>query len=588
MIRCPPAPKKTFPKRPQSPRQGRCDLAVSRAKRRLVFDDPVDGVTARDRDNVTPPAQIFLETENPPDAAPLSDLSPTGRIALDARARGESGEEDVVCACDPLERFLHCVEMMPTRADGRRYCPVCHKGRVRSLPNSADLGSPSSMSEDVCQHTSGSSETTLLSHVPNLTCDVNRFKGLKHPMLYRTDDDKGFWPVYVPRDDGICKAVCDTLDNMHSGSLAGRGAFGEVWRTKDGMHAAKKSKRLAEVMITVWLSGVVRSKAAELGSAGNNVHFNILPSIGCCVRHRVTTSVFFYSDMYHYQGWSPDGIASYRRAFFELAGGLRFLSFDCHVSHLDITPMNILVQTDPDFPYNIQKAVLCDYSLSEPHPPLSGKCVVVLQETMTAKVLPPSTFKLCESYHPAFRPIPLQRLVAANPQAVFPDGDTNRYCVAELCALANVAIFCLVRALDRRGVPKVMRIHEAMLFNAATAACNALEKGDMRAYAHSCLMILARQLSYAKLVLEEPSTSTVKKTCRFVDATFRQQWVEDFNASHVQSYQMMNRDMIRDNLTLVTLSTAGLQLIEALRVAVRVATENDLDVDPHTIFASDP
>lgn len=588
---CPPAPKKRRESSAASEDRIR-RVATSLAKRRLVFDDSGDAETACRSDNLTPPVSEDLEKDDSPVALPLADIpSPegvaTGSLGTDGLPEDCEGR-DTACACDPLDRLLHCVEMMPSRPSGGRYCPVCHKERIRPLPASGQLGTPDHGSAEFCTHTSGSSEGVLLPNIPGLTCDVSIFKNLKCPMLRHDADGQGFWPVYVPKSESMCQNVCDAIGMLGPGSLAGKGAFGEVWRTRDGLRAAKKSKRMAEVLTTVWLSGVVRAKAANRGSRGNNIHFGILTSIDCCLRHRVTTSVYMYSDMYHYQGWSVNGVASYKRAFFGLANGLRFLSFECRISHLDITPMNILMQINPDFPHDIENAVLCDYSLSEPHPELNGKCVVVFQETMTAKLLPDSTFKLCESYHPAFRPAPLQRLVATNPHGLFPDGDVGRYCTAELCALANVAIFCLVRALDSRGVSVVMRLHEGMLFGSASAACEALERGDMQKYSYECLMILAKQLAYARLVLEEPCTNAIKKTSRFVNLTFRKQWSTDFRSTYATAYQAMSKDMLVGNLRVMMLSDCGSQLIGALRDAMQIASEGDLNVDPCTIFRSSP
>lgn len=586
---CPPAPKKRRESIGASEDRRR-RVETSRAKRRLVFDNNVDAETAYRPDELTPPVSEDLEVEDSPAALPLTDIPSPEGVAAGSLGTDELPEDceehNIACACDPLDRLLHCVEMMPSKPSGGRYCPVCHKERVRPLPSSGQLGTPIHESTEFCTHTSGSSENVLLPNIPGLTCDVSFFKNLRCPMLRHGTECHGFLPVYVPKSETMCRDVCDAIGLMGPGALAGKGAFGEVWRTRDGLRAAKKSKRTAEVLTTVWLSGVVRARAASRGSLGNNIHFGILTSIDCCLRHRVTTSAYMFSDMYHYQGWSVNGVPSYKRAFFDLADGLRFLSLECHISHLDITPMNILIQINPDFSCDIESAVLCDYSLSEPHPKLNGKCVVVFQETMTAKLLPDSTFKLCESYHPAFRPAPLQRLVAANPHGVFPDGNTGRYCTAELCALANVAIFCLARALDSRGVSKVMRLHEGMLFESASAACEALERGDMQKYSHECLMILAKQLAYARLVLEEPCTNAIKKISRFVNLTFKKQWSDEFRSAYATTYQAMNKNMLASNLQVMMLSDCGAQLIGALRDAMQIASEGDLNVDPCTIFRS--
>lgn len=595
---CPPAPKKC---RSVSLSQDiDVRLSLSSVRRRLIFDDepevpllsipdsPASSIQPLKLDDVT--GQIAETVEEPDDrrADPavldiVAVVGVNGAVDETPRSPSDSDADSEPCLCDPLERSLFCVEMMATRRDGRRYCPVCNRDKTRTLA----IGSPGEHSGG-CEHTSGSmEETVLFTSIPGLHCDPKRFGNLRSPMLITEPRSPDFRVVYVPYDENVCRDVCETLDGPGTHVRIGRGAFGEVFQLPDRRTAAKRSTRVSEVHITAFVTGVIRARAqASAAIEGRSgVVMNLLASFACCLRHGITTARFVSGDLYHYEHWTPGEAANYHRVFCELGDAIRFLGLECHISHLDITPMNILVETDHFPPYHIERLILCDYSLSEPYPMYNGLCALVFQETRTVRLLPYSRYKLCESYHPAFRPIPLQKLVAANPQAVFPAGGNNRYCTAELCALANVVIFCLARAMDERGPATVRRLHENALFETASAACEAMESERATAYANACLVLMAKQLAYAQAVLgESVMEPAVEKAHRYVRDTFRSSWVEEFRVAHADSQRTMDVDRMAKNARRMRDNPAGSALLASAERALNIVLDRDLDVDPHTLF----
>lgn len=511
------------------------------------------------------------------------------------------------CTCNSVERFLHCYENMLPRvgirdrshrggsgatrrrreAPARRLCPVCHRTKVRRLPGSQELSCREpQLDAPWCEHTSGSVCGELLyTGIDGMVCDVSFFKQISAPMLHIHPDCPDFHAVYVPHMKDMCRRVCEVLPWLSSDRQIGRGAFGEVWLV-NRRHVAKKSKEVSEVVLTAWVSGVIRARAQSRGVHGEGVHMNLLTPTACCLRHHVTTGSYISMDLMRFDRWSLRGLRSYRNAFGELAEALKFLSLECRVSHFDITPMNILVVCGRNAGYEFDKLVLCDYSLTEPHPDLEDKCVVVFEETRTVKRLPASIFKLSECYHPAFRPIPLQRIVAANPFALFPNGSTQRYCVAELCALANVLLFCMVRFLDQRGMDKVKETHETGLFDASSNACVAMESGDLSMYARCCLEILARQLGYMHLVFGESAATVVDRTCWYVDMYCRRAWAFDFRNRYVNICRDMDRSCVLENVERVLADADGSKLMSTLREMMTIVSEADMSVDPMPLFAA--
>ncbi|AAK57140.1 T97 [Tupaiid betaherpesvirus 1] len=487
------------------------------------------------------------------------------------------------CTCTSLERALHCRELM-RRSSAHRYCPVCHHERLLSLPRTPGAESDGLRTPAApCSHTSGSNDQLIWTD-QDLYFQVSVFSGLTAPLLHETPATAGYLTVYVPRAERDCEEVCHSLESLGPERRVGRGAFGEIWLLRNGTQVAKKADRVAETVITTWISGMVRARAREPGSFGGSVFHQLLAATSCCLVHNLTVAAYFPLDLYHFKGWNVDGLASYRRAFTGLAEGIRFLNHECKVSHFDIAPTNILVVPSRTCPGVLEHAVLCDYSLSEPHSDFNRRCVVVFEQTKTARVLEDSRQRICECYHPAFRPVPLQRIVVINPHATFPVGARNRYSVAELCALGNVALFCLARLLDERGEDFVRYSCENALFRVAGSACRAMEADDLRSYSDRCLRILAHQLAYIHAVLGDMASGIVTRTQRYVQVQCDPIKMRGFQKAYAEAGRLMPVACYIKRSEEMMSTPDGVALLEQLQKVFAVSSVEDLDVDAHTLF----
>nr|CDI95432.1 GP97 [Caviid herpesvirus 2 str. CIDMTR] len=535
------------------------------------------------------PPRSLSRLEHP---GPLAQTS--GRAVAATRASRSS------CTCTPRERSLSCSEeMIISRAGRLRYCPICNRERrvMEQRPSaSAAEGSPydnldPAWTDDrFCQHASLSTDTMLISHIPGLECDLRIFDQLREPCLKHYMGSEGYLTVYVPKREDFCDAVCRRVDRSVADARLGIGAFGEVWPVPGTDNVVKISKRVTESIIGVWVSGVIRAKSRQKDATttmGGRLIHGFLAAMGCCMYHKTTLYARMDVDMYRYDGWKLAGMESYRHAFSGLADALRFLNGTCHICHFDVSPMNCLIKVDPSAPYRIARAALCDYSLTEPHPMYNRRCAVVLQETKSVRMLPDSQYKLCECYHPAFRPIILQRTVCAEPDGYFPFEDWGQFCVAEICALGMVVCFCLMRTLDWRGVPTVRRVSESLLFQATPLACDAMEKQDLAGYSSACLAIMARQLAYVGAILGSRVSDTFERTKRFVKVQCGDVRYQEFTNVYEDAVRIISPFHVRDRLALASRQSAGRYLLGELVKVFSVSETEHLLCDPRTLFQAD-
>lgn len=529
------------------------DVRRDGVKRRLVFDGEGAGVAT--------------------EAEAVGRQVVDGLVALSVRERARGCVEPRVCVCTDSEKALMCRETLSGSSVSTGRCPACHRG----LAGQDTVG-------DGVGYTTYSDDEFIVTPYPGLRCKISVFSELSMPYLYESDDAGNYLVVYVPKSASFCDEYCEQIFGSGRPHLLGKGAFGEIWLSSDEKTALKAAgAKTYETVLTTWISGVVRAKAETSGGFAGSVYRGILAATGCCLKHNVTVSAALQSDMYKYMGWSVNGLDSYRRAFSELGDGLRFLSLRCGISHFDITPMNILVVPDATRRENIERAVLCDFSLSEPHPQYNGRCVVVFEETKTARMLSDSRYRLCDIYHPAFRPLVLQKLICADPCAVFPDGCASRYCVAELCALGNVAAFCLVRALDRRGVRNVQCSSENSLFRATARVCEALDAGNMDEYANACSILLTRQLAYAAALFDEEARGAADELAAFFRGVCDPA-SGDFRVIYAKSRYEVTGAYLEEGLRCATLSESGRYLLDNIKRTCLATRSEDLDADPSEIF----
>ncbi|AAM00735.1 tegument serine/threonine protein kinase [Panine betaherpesvirus 2] len=435
-------------------------------------------------------------------------------------------------------------------------------------------------------HCTCSNEHVITTSIRGLTCDPRMFERLDHPELCEVS--LSYLLVYVPKDEDFCQKVCYAVDLSDESFRLGQGSFGEVWPL-DRQRVLKIARKHSETVLTVWMSGLIRTRAAgdeqqPPSLAGTGVYRGLLTATGCCLLHNVTVHRRFHTDLFHHDHWKLACVDSYRRAFCTLADAIKFLNHRCRVCHFDITPMNVLIDVNPRNPSEIVRAALCDYSLSEPYPDCNDRCVAVFQETGTARRIPNCSHRLRECYHPAFRPMPLQKLVVCNPHARFPVSGLRRFCMAELAALGNVLGFCLMRLLDRRGLDEVRLGSEALLFKHAGAACRALENGKLQQCADACLLIMGAQISYHACLLGEHGDSLLPHALRFVDNKVSSCRVRAFRRFYTECSHVMLHEYVRKNLERLLATADGLYLYNAFRRATTITCEEDLDADCRQMF----
>ncbi|AAF99187.1 pR97 [rat cytomegalovirus strain Maastricht] len=576
------------PRKPPRKRSAVEDGAVSpKVRRRLVFDnenEPGDEVAERAAGG-TGDGDDCLQVP------PLSSCSSSD---------GSAVTQILSCGCTPESRHLLCCELVSLEGSvSVARCPLCYDGESDS---SGDGGSrpvstpPLSASPrrrpPLCPRkrstTTSSDEHVIVSPFVGLKCHMSTFDGLRGPTL-REAGTSGYLPVYAPHDDLFCISNCRRRNPADGAVVIGKGSFGQVWRLGDGRTALKVGKdTLDEALLTLWVSGVVRGRALDAGFAGevnDSVYCNILTATGSCLRHNVVAFPALDSDLYNYRGWDFSGLSSYRRAFTGLADGIRFLNLQCGVAHFDVTPMNILVQVDPEDGRRLRRAVLCDYSLAQYNGPHDDRCVVVFQQTRTVRALQSSTYYLTDLYHPAFKPLPLQKLSCVEPRARFPHPSARRFCVTDLCALGSVVAFCLVRVLDDRGLPKVRATTENALFAVARKTCEALGRHDEDAVANWSSLLLTRQLAYAVSLLGvDEAREAVADLCHFFAANADHEAVDRFRCIYKRARQEISGSYVVRLLKEALATEDGRYLLENVRATCLLVRLEDLDVGPFSLF----
>lgn len=437
---------------------------------------------------------------------------------------------------------------------------------------------------------SWSDEQVIVSPFPGLKCYVTTFDNIREPELLETGS-ACYLPVYVPYSANFCDAYCRRRCEAGA-ALVGKGSFGQVWKlpgeTRVALKAAGDSHD--ETVLTVWISGVVRSRARDAGFAGDlgeSVYCNILTATGSCLKHNLVAFAALERDLYNYRGWHVKGLASYRRAFAGLGDGLRFLNLHCGIAHFDVTPMNILVRFDRANEWLLERAVICDFSLSQFHGEKNedGRCVVVFEETKTVRALQRSTYYLTDLYHPAFKPLPLQKLCSLSPRMQFPNPTAQRLCVADLCALGNVVAFCLVRVFDERGQPKVRITSEDALFGIARKTCDALSRHDIHEVANYCSLLITRQLAYAATIVGASGVEdAVRSLCAFFVKASDEEAPERFKSVYKKARREIDGSYMVRLLEAAADTEDGRYLIENVRATCLTVDLEGFDVDPHTLF----
>lgn len=408
--------------------------------------------------------------------------------------------------------------------------------------------------------------------------------------MLREEEGSGYLPVYAPYDDLFCISNCCRRNVADGAVLIGKGSFGQVWKLGDGRTALKVGKdTLDEALLTIWVSGVVRARALKAGVVGevrDSVYCNILTATGSCLRHNVVAFPVFDRDLYNFRGWDFSALPSYRRAFTGLAAGLRFLNLQCGVAHFDVTPMNVLVEVDPDDGRRLRRAVICDYSLAQYNGPHDDRCMVVFQQTRTVRALQSSTYYLTDLYHPAFKPLVLQKLSAIDPRGRFPRPTVRRFCVADLCALGGVVAFCLIRVLDDRGLGKIRATTENALFDIARKTCEALGRHDEDAVANWSSLLLTRQLAYAVSLLGvDEARDAVEHLCQFFATNADREAVDRFRCIYKRARHEINGSYALRLLKEALVTEDGRYLIENVRATCLSVRSEDLDVDPFSLFS---
>ncbi|AEV80451.1 tegument serine/threonine protein kinase [Cercopithecine betaherpesvirus 5] len=431
-------------------------------------------------------------------------------------------------------------------------------------------------------HCTCSNEQVIATSIRGLVCDASLFSRITQPEL--CEMAVTYLLVYVPKDEQFCQRVCYAVDMSDPHKRIGCGSFGEVWPL-DRHRVVKIARKHSETILSAYMSGLIRTRAGPCAEEMSGVYRGLLTATGCCLMHNITLHARFHTDLFHYEDWDLTSTVSYGRAFRHLADGVKFLNHTCKVCHFDISPMNVLINVNPHYPSEILHAVLCDYSLSEPHPICNDRCVVVFQETGTARRIPNCAHRVRECYHPAFRPLPLQKLMICNPHARFPDNHTQRrFCMIELAALGNVLAFCLVRLLDRRGIRDVQASIEALLFKHAATACRALENNRLTACSDACMLIMAAQLAYHAGLLGDEGLSIVNRTVTFVEAKMSSCRARAFRRYYHECLGSLPHDYVRKNLERLLTVPDGVYLYNSFRRSANISTEEDLDGDCRQLF----
>lgn len=583
------APRKPRRKRPAV--DGR--VVSPKVRRKLVF-----GTEAEENGGEVGDEKEEREEDDDDDGLlvpSLSSCSSSGGSSVDTQI--------LSCGCTPESRHLLCCELVSLEGSvSVARCPLCYDGDADSSddgerPGSVPTPPRSPAAASLCASppcprkrnaTTSSDEHIIISPFVGLKCHMSTFENLKGPML-RESGGSGYLPVYAPYDDLYCASNCCRRNATDGAVLIGKGSFGQVWRLGDGRTALKVGKEtLDEALLTIWVSGVVRARALDagfVGEVGDSVYCNILTATGSCLRHNVVSFPAFDRDLYNFRGWSFSALSSYRRAFTGLADALRFLNLQCGIAHFDVTPMNILAEIDPDDERRLRRAVICDYSLAQYNGPHDDRCVVVFQQTRTVRALQGSTYHLTDLYHPAFKPLVLQKLASIEPRSRFPQPSVRRFCVADLCALGSVVAFCLVRVLDDRGLCTVRATTENALFIIARKTCEALGRHDEDAVANWSSLLLTRQLAYVVSLLGvDEARDAVEHLCQFFAVNADNEVVDRFRRIYKRARQEINGSYVLRLLKEALATEDGRYLIENIRATCLSVRSEDLDVDPFSLF----
>nr|WEG68819.1 tegument serine/threonine protein kinase [Mastomys natalensis cytomegalovirus 1] len=486
------------------------------------------------------------------------------------------------CDCTPESKHLVSCELVPVNNSiSVAKCQLC-----TSIDDPDECVPEQIVSTQ--SYSSWSDDDVIVSPFPELKCYVATFANMKGPVLLEDEDDM-YLPVYAPYRDTFCQTRCTQRAEGSESVLLGKGSFGHVWKLPDKCTALKiAGDSTEETLLTVWISGVIRTKARAagfVGELGDSVYRNILIATGSCLQHNLVSFAAFQHDLYTYRGWDFRGLASYQRAFKGLADGYRFLNLHCGIGHFDVTPMNTLVNVDPDDSAQILQAVICDFSLSQFCNDKKQQCVVVFEETKTVRSLQKSTYYLTDLYHPAFKPLFLQKLCAINPRMQFPNPSRKRFCVSDLCALGNVLVFCLARVFDERGQVKVRATSEDALFSVARKACEALGKHDIDSTANYCSLLITRQLAYAVSVLGTDSAQdAITRLCTFFVKNTDEEAPERFRNVYKKARCEIDGSYMIRFIQAALQTPHGRYLIENVRATCLAVDSEELDIDPFSIF----
>ncbi|AKI29753.1 tegument serine/threonine protein kinase [Mandrillus leucophaeus cytomegalovirus] len=571
-------------------------LRRSRASNRRAWMRQAAAVAAESQAAlVSSTSAVTQDTAAQSQKTTVSPPSPPTPLASRGRAGSRKSSADVICNEQQLqcrEEALHWSFEYETpelrgggvqgRAPLRSSATTPHE-EYDDYPACSQTSEASVNDDHEAVHCTCSNDQVITTSIRGLVCDASFFARITQPEL--CEMAVTYLLVYVPKDQHFCQRVCYAVDMSDPQKRIGCGSFGEVWPL-DRHNVVKIARKHNETILSAYMSGLIRTRAGPLAEENTGVYHGLMTATGCCLMHNITLYTRFHIDLFHYEDWDLTSVTSYRRAFHHLADGIKFLNHTCKVCHFDISPMNVLINVNPHYPSEILHAVLCDYSLSEPYPVCNDRCVVVFQETGTARRIPNCTHRVRECYHPAFRPLPLQKLMISNPHARFPDNSMlRRFCMAELAALGNVLGFCLVRLLDRRGIREVQGGPEMMLFKHASTACRALEHNRLTACSDACMLIMAAQLAYHACLLGNDGLSIVNRTVNFVESKLSSCRVRAFRRYYHECLGAVPHDYVRKNLERLLAVPDGVYLYTSFRRTANISSEEDLDGDCRQVFA---
>lgn len=473
---------------------------------------------------------------------------------------------DTECSCGSLTKLM-CTELLSSIEKKKGLCPGCNKYKRQ----------PRKRKHEVLK--SPIKEQFYMTHEnTNLICDSQLFSEIAAPFAFetKTPTDETFSVVYVPHSHMQCAQYC----NMEKkADIIGSGAYGKVYSMKN--LAIKKSDD-TETRIGAFVSGCVRTNAGADSRSFNCIYHNLLIPHVICFQHNTALIDLYDTDLYRFQNWNVKNIQNYYKIFCGLADGLRFLNLQCKISHLDVSLMNILLNYDEDV---IFSAVLTDYSLSEIHPKYNRSCAIAREYDKKIQLIQAGNNKLCDMYHPAYKPILAQKMIALNIYSSF-DNSSNpvRHCNFEFGALGYVILFCLVRMLDERGCYAAKVNYENRLFTAANAMCKLSPLENPKEYREACCKLLGEQIVLVGLILHKNVTDIYENVYDFLDNFVGVEMCQLFDSVYLDGSRQSVRHPIRKKYKFLMSHEYGQRLIKDLTDIFSVVSFSDLDRDPSRIL----